>query len=95
MSRMNDSRIYSTGRNTWPGAACLGGLILVVLLVVSGSALAGRVQVPRINLEIDRDKVVVGEPFTLFITVETNSRGDPQVELPRLGVVSRLVRGIK
>ena len=46
---------------------------------------ANQASPPKIAINLDRQPLIQGEPFTLVIHIETSSRSDPEVRLPRFG----------
>jgi hypothetical protein len=60
-------------------------ILPIVIAFAAVSAHGGQPAAPKIAINVDRQPLVQGEPFTLTIHIETTSRGDPEVRLPRFG----------
>ena len=72
------------------GAACTALLLATALLGAGaaaqvGGAGGGKPAQPQFGITVSRDPIVQGEPFELVITIATESRDEPQVQLPALG----------
>ncbi|MCP4603252.1 MAG: protein BatD [Proteobacteria bacterium] len=62
--------------------------ILIVLFLATPSPAqppAQQAASPKISINVDRQPLVQGQPFSLTIHIETSSKGDPEVRLPRFG----------
>ncbi len=60
-------------------------LLPLVFLIVASPVSAQKKAPPKILINPDRQPLIQGEPFGLTIHIETSSRGDPEVRLPRFG----------
>jgi hypothetical protein len=70
-------------RRAIPAAALLVVALGAATALAQGGAKKARQ--PQIGVTVSKDPLVQGEPFELAITIETESSGDPQVQLPALG----------
>jgi hypothetical protein len=63
-------------------ARIAASLIATLAVAVALSASAQQVKPPQIGINVDRDPIVRGEAFELTITIASEGRGDPEVQLP-------------
>ncbi len=60
-------------------------IVSAALLLFVGPVSAQQATPPNISINVDREPLVQNEPFSLTIHIESASRGDPEVRLPRFG----------
>lgn len=59
--------------------------ILLWLFLIPGALHAQNAATPKISVSVDPQPLIEGEPFTLEITIHTSGKGEPDIQLPRLG----------
>lgn len=57
---------------------------LVLCFVLPSTVSAQNTSPPSISVNVDREPIVQGQPFRLQISISSQGRGDPKVDLPRL-----------
>lgn len=60
------------------------GAMMAALVAVPASLGAQQPAPPKIAMNVDREPVVAGQPFTFSITIETSGADEPDIKLPLL-----------
>ncbi|MCP4679209.1 MAG: protein BatD [Deltaproteobacteria bacterium] len=60
-------------------------IVSAAFLLIAGPVSAQQATPPNISINVDRQPLVQNEPFSLTIHIESASRADPEVRLPRFG----------